>query len=243
MKVTIADRQLSSNHEKGLAFAGPFSFTIPPMPSCQCEGIELVFDEESVRRELLFYERDGADDTTRWLIEAIRGRDVTGLSLLDIGGGVGAIQHSLLAAGVARATHVDGSSAYLEAAQRLARDRDLDTRIEWHHGDFVDIAPELDPSDIVTLDRVICCYDDMPALVNASAGLATRYYGLVLPRDLWWLRLGHRAINCVQRLFRNPFQVFVHPVAQVEQILEGHGLHKVFQRHSLMWQVMLFAKA
>ncbi len=202
----------------------------------------MVFDEESVRRELLFYERDGADDTTQWLVDAIRGRGVHGLSLLDIGGGVGAIQHSLLASGVTHATHVDGSSAYLEAARRLAKQRQLSDQIEWHHGDFVDIAPRLTPSDIVTLDRVICCYDNMPALVNASARLAGRYYGMVLPRDTWWLRLGHSLVNFVQRLFKHPFRVFVHPVAEVEAILEQHGLHKIFQRRSFMWQVALFAK-
>jgi magnesium-protoporphyrin O-methyltransferase len=213
------------------------------MSSCQCEGIEMMFDEESVRRELLFYERDGADDTTRWLIDAIKGRDIDGLSLLDIGGGLGAIQHDLLASGAVRATHVDGSSAYLEAAKRLARKRELEDHIQWRHGDFVEIAPELAPSDIVTLDRVICCYDDMRALVTASAGLTGRYYGMVLPRDTWWLRLGRRFINFFQRVFRNPFQVFIHPVAEVEAILEQHGLHKIFQRDSFIWHVALFAKA
>ena len=39
----------------------------------------MVFDEESVRRELLFYERDGADATTRWLIEAIQGQLESGI--------------------------------------------------------------------------------------------------------------------------------------------------------------------
>ena len=213
------------------------------MPSCQCEGIEETFDEESVRDDKKFYERDGADDTTRWLIEAISERGVDGHSLLDIGGGLGAIQHELLTNGASHAVHVDASTAYLEAARELAQDRELDERIEWRHGDFVKIAPELEQADVVTLDRVVCCYDDMHSLVEASAKLAGRYYGLVLPRDTWWLRLGHNIMNIFQRIFRNPFRVFVHPVNEVESIIHDKGLRKVFQREDFIWRVALYARS
>ena len=56
------------------------------------------------------------------------------------------------------AVHVDGSSAYIEGAKKAAKKRGLSEKIEWIHGDFVDIAKELKRSDLVTLDRVICCY-------------------------------------------------------------------------------------
>jgi magnesium-protoporphyrin O-methyltransferase len=120
--------------------------------SCpQCEGIELVFDEESIAKERKFYERDGADKTTLWLVEAIKEAGVEGLSLLDIGGGLGAIQHELLSAGAKKATHVDASSAYIEAAKEEAKQRKLSDKIEWRHGDFVDLASELDSAGVVTL--------------------------------------------------------------------------------------------
>lgn len=212
------------------------------MPSCQCEGIDLTFDEETVRRERKFYARDGVDTTTQWLIDAIQAHGVEGLHLLDVGGGLGGIQHQLLANGASHAIHVDASSAYLEGAQREAKERGLQERIEWHFGDFVDIASSLPPADIVTLDRVVCCYDDMHGLVSSSAQLAGHYYGLVLPRDEWWLRLGHQVINVFQRLFGSPFRVFVHPVNEVEAILKKHSLHKVFERRSFVWQVALYSK-
>lgn len=212
------------------------------MPTCQCDGIEMVFDEESVRRERKFYQRDGADTTTQWLIDAIKARGVEGLSLLDVGGGLGAIQHQLLAGGLDHATHVDASSAYLEGARREAEARGLEAQIDWHFGDFVEIAPDLEAADIVTLDKVVCCYDDMDALVSSSAQLSKGSLGLVLPRDVWWLRLGFRVFNFLQRLFGQSFQAFVHPVDKVEAILEEHGLHKLFQRRSFIWQVALYGK-
>ncbi len=209
----------------------------------QCEGIELVFDEESIAKERLFYERDGAEKTTLWLVNAIKEAGVEGLSLLDIGGGLGAIQHELLAGGAKAATHVDASSAYIEAAKEEAKQRELSDKIEWKHGDFVDIAPELDAADVVTLDRVICCYDNMVDLVGKSVNLAERYYGVVYPRNLWWAKIGFSALNLVERIMGNPFRSFMHPSEQVEALIAKAGFERVFTRNSFMWQVQLYSKA
>ncbi len=211
--------------------------------SCpQCEGIELVFDEQSIEKEQRFYRRDGADETTLWLVEALKERGVEGKSLLDIGGGLGAIQHELLESGASQATHVDASSAYLEGAKEEAERRGLSEQIKWQHGNLVDLAPELEPADIVTLDRVICCYDDMPSLVGSSVKLASRHYGLVFPRYLWWARIGFTVINFFQRIMGNPFRAFVHPVEQVEAIIAKAGFEEVFARKSPLWQVALYTR-
>jgi magnesium-protoporphyrin O-methyltransferase len=87
----------------------------------QCQGIEEVFSQEYVRRELKHYRRKGPGKTTRMLTEAIEKEGVEGLSLLDIGGGVGAIQHELIAAGVREVTSVDASTAYLERPEAEKR--------------------------------------------------------------------------------------------------------------------------
>jgi magnesium-protoporphyrin O-methyltransferase len=91
------------------------------------------------------------------------------MTLLDIGGGLGGIQHALLAGGVVQATYVDASSAYMKAAREEAIRREIDEQITFLHGDFVDLAEEIPSAEIVTLDRVVCCYDDMQALVRLSA--------------------------------------------------------------------------
>ena len=82
------------------------------MDCCQCKGIESVFNEREARSHLKAYREDGPAKTTRLLIEALRAQGVEGMTLLDIGGGVGAIQHELLRDGVVRATAVDASSAW-----------------------------------------------------------------------------------------------------------------------------------
>src|SRR5947199_213845 len=83
--------------------------------------------------------------------------------------------------GASGATDVDASAAYLAAAREEAARQGHAERVAYHHGNFVDLAATLPPADIVTLDRVICCYHDMPALVERSSAKAARLYGLVYP--------------------------------------------------------------
>ena len=117
------------------------------------------------------------------------------------------IQHELLRAGAAQASGVEAAPAYLAAAREEAARQGHAERLRLHRGDFVALAPELPPADIVTLDRVICCYPDLPALVGLSAAHARRVYGLVYPRDTWWVKVGLALGNLALRLRRNPFRV------------------------------------
>jgi magnesium-protoporphyrin O-methyltransferase len=165
------------------------------MSCCQCHGIQTLFSERVARHDLKRYRRKGPLQTTRILLDALRAEGVADASLLDIGGGVGAITHELLSAGAAKATVVDASPAYLQAAQAEAERQGHRDRITYRFGDFVALAPEMAPVDVVTLDRVICCSDDMQALVSASAEKAGRLYGVVYPRDTWWDRMGVSLVN------------------------------------------------
>ena len=89
--------------------------------------------------------------------------------MLDIGGGIGAIQLELLAAGASRAQAVDASEAYVETARAEAERRGYGDQTTARVGDFVELAPSIEPADVVTLDRVVCCYPDVDALLGAAA--------------------------------------------------------------------------
>jgi magnesium-protoporphyrin O-methyltransferase len=213
------------------------------MTCSQCLGIEREFDRRTAENDLRRYRRDGAGRSTRILVEALLASGVEGQTLLDIGGGVGAIQHALLGAGAVSATSVDASSAYLAAAQEEAARRGLAERIRALHGDFVTLAPTIAPADIVTLDRVICCYHDMRSLVDASAWRARRLYAIVYPRPSWWLRPAFRTMNLWLRLRRSPFRVFLHQEAEIEAGVQRHGLQPRFKRSVGVWRVSLFGAA
>lgn len=212
------------------------------MTSCQCQGIEKLFNQEAVSKELDRYRRRGPDPTTRMLIAAIQAEGVQGQTLLDIGGGLGSIQHALLQSGTSRAINVDASQAYLQAARAEAQRRGLAERIRFAHGDFVDLAPQIEPAGVVTLDRVICCYHDMERLVDLSAARAERLYGVVYPRDAWWAKIGVAGINLFMRIRGNPYRGFVHPTRQVEALIARHGLTRRSYRRTLMWQVVVYGR-
>lgn len=212
------------------------------MECAQCCGIEALFDREQAEKNLRDYRDNGADGTTKMLIDALKSEGVSGLSLLDIGGGVGAIQHELLAAGVNQVTSVDASSAYLSAAKEEAERRGHADRIQQHFGNFVDLIEEIPEAAIVTLDRVICCYHDMKKLVGLSASRAFQLYGVVYPRDNWWMKFGIRLINAWFWLTRNSFRIFIHPGREIDALIRGAGLEPYFYRRTLAWQVAVYRR-
>ena len=209
----------------------------------QCVGVEKLFDEKYAQRDLKRYLRKGPVRTTRLLIEAIREEGVKDRSLLDIGGGIGAIQLELFEAGVSKATDVDAASAYLKIARAEAQRRGIADLIEYRSGDFVEEADEIDPADIVTLDRVICCYPDMPKLVSLSAAKAGRIYGLVYPRLNVIMRLARPLINLHNRIKRSPFRFYLHSPAEVDRILRDCGFRRLCESRTPLWHIVVFVRS
>jgi magnesium-protoporphyrin O-methyltransferase len=212
------------------------------MNCCQCQGIETIFNKKTAAKELKKYRKKGSTGTTRMLIEALKSEGVEGRTLLDVGGGIGAIQHELLKAGAKAVVNVDASKAYIEAAKEEAERQGHADRVSYHYGNFVELASSIAPSDIVTLDRVICCYPDMEALIGLSAALAGKFYSVVYPRDAWWVKVFIPIGNFILWLTRNSFRAFVHPTEKVEAIVREKGFERRFYRKTAIWQVAVYAR-
>jgi SAM-dependent methyltransferase len=211
-------------------------------PSCCKPDFDARFDTESAREDLLTFRRDGPDGSTRRLIDALQREGVEGATLLDIGGGVGAIQLELLAAGAASSVDVDASAAFLAVAEEEADARGFGDRVAYRYGDFVELADSVEAADIVTLDRVICCYPDVHGLVGRSAGHAKRLYGLVYPLDRWWTRIIGRFGNLMFRIFRDDFRLHVHPQAVVDELVRDAGFERRYSHAGWIWQTVLYAR-
>jgi SAM-dependent methyltransferase len=209
---------------------------------CQCKGIERQFGRRTARWELRRLRKRGPASTTRMLIDALRREGVTDASILDIGGGVGAIYHELLPSGARDAVHVDVSPDYLAVAREEAERRGHADRVEFVRGDFVDVAPARAQADVVTLDRVICCYPDMERLVTLSADKTRRLLGAVYPREAWWMHLMVATVNFVSRLRRSGFRTYVHPPAAIDAVLRARGLERRSFRRTLAWEVAVYSR-
>jgi len=213
------------------------------MSSCCCQGVNEMFGERTARHDLRRYRRRGPSKPTRVLLDALRREGVEHASVLDVGGGIGAIQQELLDAGVDRVTSVEASAAYLRAAKEEAARRGTVDRVSYHAGDFVAVADRIEPADVVTLDRVICCYPDMEALVGRSADRARRLYGVVYPRDTWWIRLAFTGANLGMRLRRRAFRAHIHRTSAVDAVARDRGLTRRLQRGvGPVWQVALYTR-
>jgi len=202
-----------------------------------------VFSTKEAEDDLKRYLREGPTSSTKALVEAIVAEGVEGATLLDIGAGIGAIQLGLLAAGAARAESVDATEAYVETARAEAERRGFGDMVVGRVGDFVAVAKELSAADFVTLDKVVCCYDDMPALLGRAAERAKRGVGLVYPRQTWWNRLASLGFAAWGRITRDPTRWHIHPTAEIDALLARAGFERLEVRRELIWHVALFRRA
>jgi 2-polyprenyl-3-methyl-5-hydroxy-6-metoxy-1,4-benzoquinol methylase len=200
------------------------------------------FDARHAEGDLREYRRNGPTGLTRDLIEALSAGGIEGQSVLEIGGGVGAVHHELLRAGADAAVDVDASRAYVLAAREESERQGHADRVEYRVGDFVALADVIEPADVVALDRVICCYADMSSLVGRSAALAKSRYGLVYPRYTWLGRAAIALVNIRFRLSRSPFRSYLHRTADVDAILGAHGLVRSLHRTTLIWQLAVYER-
>jgi predicted TPR repeat methyltransferase len=212
------------------------------MPCNCCEITDHAFSEAEAKAELRNYRRRGPMNQTRLILEAIRSLGFKNANLLDIGGGIGAIHHELLEDVARDATHVDASSAYLKEARQEATRRGHSDRIRFIHADFTDVASEVPQADIVTLDRVVCCYPDFRGLLTAAAHHSRRALAFTYPREIWYLRVALRIANFFQRLRRDPFRVFLHPVAEMDSLLKREGFERVSLRRLFVWEMALYQR-
>lgn len=212
------------------------------MPCNCCEITDQAFGEDDAKADLKNYRKHGPARQTQLILEDLRSLGLKDAALLDIGGGIGAIHHELLEDSAQQAVHVDASSAYLKEAKEEAERRGHSGRVSFIHGDFVEVAPRLSPADIVTLDRVVCCYPDFRGLLSAAAGLSRGAVALTYPRETWYMRLGLAAMNFLQRLRRDPFRVFVHPVAEMDALLNRQGFRRVALHRLFVWEAALYRR-
>jgi SAM-dependent methyltransferase len=211
-------------------------------PRCCEPDFERIFDESEAASDLKSWEDDGLPDSTAELINALRSEKVEGAAVIDIGAGVGMVHLELLTAGAATAIDVDASSAYLATARKEAERRGLGDRVTYLHGNAVDLAPSLPMADIVTLDRVICCYPDVRALLAAATSPRPRLIGLVHPTDPWWVRASAAVLNTLSGLLRRRDHFYIHRQVEIDRLLWDAGFRQLHKGGSRVWRVAVYGR-
>jgi magnesium-protoporphyrin O-methyltransferase len=205
---------------------------------CTPKGYRKIFSEKNAAGELKRYRRRGLDDTSRRIFDVIRQWGLEGKTLLEVGGGIGAIELELLKAGMARAVNVELTPTYEAAAGELIVEAGLTDRIERRLMDFAEATIEVETADVVVLNRVICCYPDMPKLAAAAADRTGGLLVMSFPSRRWWTRLGLTLVNFGFRVIRMEFRIFLHPPALILAAVEQRGFVTKHNQPGLLWQVV-----
>lgn len=205
-------------------------------------GLDAMFNESIARGEAESYIKKGIDKRTRLVVDAVAAQGIAGASVLEIGSGVGGLHLELLKSGAARATSVDLSPAYLDAAKRIATRLGYEDVVEHRLLDIARQADEVDAADVVVMNRVVCCYPHMRALVTSAADHAQQILALTFPRDTWWMRIGGMLLNAWMRLTRSRFRFYLHPPAEIVETVKETGLATVFEKQSGPWNIAVFRR-
>jgi len=176
------------------------------------------------------------------MVSYLKSRDLGGADLLEVGGGVGAIQIDLLKAGIEKSVNVELSSGYDDAAHELAQEEGVEDRITRHIGDFVERHDEFENADVVVMNRVVCCYPWMERMMEAATGKADRYLAMVFPREKWWVKLGLASGNGFMALRKCDFRAFVHSVSGIEAVATNAGFVVRHTDNNLIWQTLVFER-
>ena len=213
------------------------------MPCHCCEMENNTFGEDEAKANLKDYRRRGPAKQTQLILDAVRSLGIKNASLLDVGGGIGTIHHELLKDVAAEATHVDASSAYLKVATEEAKRIGHSEQVKFIHADFTDVANELPQVDVVTLDRVVCCYPNFRELLTSASSKSRKAIVLTYPRETWYFKVITAVANFFQSLKNDPFRVFIHPVAEMESLLNAQGLQRVSTRRLFVWEMSLYQRS
>jgi magnesium-protoporphyrin O-methyltransferase len=209
---------------------------------CDPTPYRRLFNTKEAKRRLKRIRKKGLDKRAADVVAYLKSRGIEGMSLLEVGGGIGEIQLDLLQSGVVHATSVELSDAYTPLADELATETGVAEKIDRKFGDFVDMAPGLAQSDIVILNRVVCCYPFMEKMMGAATGSAGQFLGLVFPREKWWTKAGLAIGNTWLGFRKCGFRAFVHPEMGIESAAERAGLKRVHHSHDLIWHSVVYER-
>ncbi len=204
---------------------------------CSPAGYREVFGEKTARRDARKYRKKGLNEPARWLVDALVERGVEGATVLEVGGGVGALQLELLKAGAARTVNIELSPGYEEAAAELAHAAGLEGRSERRVADFV-ADGEIDDADVVLMHRVVCCYPDYEGLVGAAARRARRLLVFSFPPRNAPARLFFAGGNLWLRITGKEFRAYAHPPAAMIEVAARHGFEPVAERRHGIWRAV-----
>ena len=209
---------------------------------------DCCFDEWAASNAKKARSRETTAAITAALLDALDEAGLEGRSVLDVGCGTGDLAFAAIGRGASSATGFDLGGGAIANARALAHERGLSERATFQVGDGSKVA--LPNSDVVVLNRVVCCYPSADALLANTLGAAGSVFGLTAPIDRGPMGLYNRVLGFVGNIwyalrakkFRG-FRVFIHDLNAIDARIVAAGFRPVAREHSrLVWELRVYAR-
>ncbi len=158
-------------------------------------------------------------------------------TVLELGCGSGALSVELCRRGAQRVDGIDLSPAMIAAAGERAEESGVSERASFTVGDgaLVSVAPR----DWVVLDRVLCCYPNLDALLSNALAAAPSRVLFSVPTSRGWRGLFNRlawfVADVPARVRRNSCPTFVHDIGRIEGRLRAAGFARRAEARLGLW--------
>jgi magnesium-protoporphyrin O-methyltransferase len=207
------------------------------------------FDEWAIANAKRAREKGVGAKITGDLLEALGSDELEGRSVLDLGCGSGDLALATLERGATRAAGIDLGRQAIREAESLASERGLSARASFTVGDAARVP--LDQHDVVVLNRVLCCYPEIDALLANALSAAAHVFAFTAPLSTGltglFSRVETRIANVWYRLrdrkFRG-FRVYIHDLAEADRRIRDAGFRPVVEgRRRVVWHLAVYERA
>ena len=186
--------------------------------------------------------KKGFERSQQQLMAALEAVGFADRTVLEIGCGVGHFHQTMVERGAVSAVGVDLASRMIALARQWAQERGIGDRVRYVEGDFVACHPSIPVCDVTVLDKVICCYPAMEALVDTSLARTRRVYAYTIPRPRWWVRAAMALGRGLMAVLGSQFRSYVHDPAAVAARVTAAGFRLVQTSQTAVWMSCVYVK-
>jgi 2-polyprenyl-3-methyl-5-hydroxy-6-metoxy-1,4-benzoquinol methylase len=179
---------------------------------------------------------------SRILLELLGQAGVSSRTVLEVGCGQGGLTIALSQRGAEGVVGIDLSPESVAVAKRAAEQAGVSARFLIENAATTD----LEPHDVVVLDKVLCCYFDPDTLLANTVPAARSSVALSLPHSRGLRGTVSRILvgaeNAWRRLQGDPFRAFVHDEVAIAHTLNRAGLSLTLQRDHWAWNISIYER-
>lgn len=200
------------------------------------------FFTKNANRYIKQFKKKGLAKEQQRLVEGILQFPIERKTILEIGCGVGGLHLTLLQKGAESATGIDISEGMLEGAKKLSNEFRLDSKTHYILGDYVQTNGSIQPADIIVLDKVVCCYENLSALLTKSLSQTKHVYALSYPRPRFIVKLSFQILILLGTALKWSFRPYWHDWNEMLATIVKNGFIERYHRTTFLWSVHVFER-